>query len=263
VISDAVTGTVAADARVLLGRSASLSGDAAGALAYYEAALEEQPEIAPYLQQWIGDAYIAANQPLSAVLPYQQAVDGSSNLQQALARREKLALAYQLSGQFAPALDQYDAILAVAKIPSYRARMLWESAQVLLAMGGQASPTSACRTWSRTTAIPGAAFSALQALIEAGQPLDELQRGVVDYHNGAYEAARQAFRRAIAYDDRVNEIRYWAALNYVELGSVADAYRNLNEIIGTGAGASRYGDALLEKGDLLAGSDDLENAAAT
>src|SRR4029453_19361973 len=47
------------------------------------------------------------------------------------------------------------------------------------------------------------------------------------------------------------------------LGSAADAYRNLNEIIGTGAAAPHYGDAVLKKGDLLAASGDLDNAAAT
>ena len=49
----------------------------------------------------------------------------------------------------------------------------------------------------------------------------------------------------------------------MELNSAEDAFRNLNEIIGSGPTSARYGDALLEKGDLLASSGDVDNAVIT
>jgi soluble lytic murein transglycosylase len=262
-VSETVTNTVVSDARVLLGRAAATAGDQAQAISHFEAALSAGTPISPYLALWMGDAYIAANQPLSAVVPYQQAVEGAATLSLQVTRREKLALAYQLAGQYSAALEQYDAILAVAKIVPYRARIEWQSAQVLVAMGQNDTAYQRMREVMSSAPSSASAFAALQALVEAGQTVDDLQRGIIDYYNSAYPAAQQAFKRAIASGSDVNEVRYWAALNYVELNSADDAFRNLNEIISSGPEAAHYADALLEKGDLLAFANDVENAVST
>ncbi len=253
----------AADARVLMGRAATLLGDRPAAAEHYAAALAAPTVISPYLNLWLGDVYLALNQPVSAVASYQQAVDGAAFVGQEVGWREKLALAYQLSGQYQPALEQYEAILAVSQIPSYRARIAWESAQVLLAMGRAPEAFQRMREVMNTAPKTAAAFSALKALLDAGQPVDEVQRGVIGYYNGAHEAAREAFRRAIRNDSRLNEIRYWAALNYIALRSPADAFRNLDQIIAGGPDADRYGDALMKKGELQADLGNYEDAAAT
>ncbi|HEY3342469.1 MAG TPA: tetratricopeptide repeat protein, partial [Anaerolineae bacterium] len=262
-VSETVTSTVVSDARVLLGRAAAGSGDQAQAIAQFSAALGVGSPITPYLGLWIGDAYIAANQPLSAVVPYQYAVEGAPTLPLQVTRREKLALAYQMSGQYSAALEQYDAILAVSKIVAYRARIEWQSAQVLVALGQ--NDAAYLRMHDVMTIAPSSAsaFAALQALVQAGQAVDDLQRGIIDYYNGSYAAAQQIFRRAISSESRTDEVRYWAALNYVELNSAADAFRNLNGIIASGPESPRYGDALVKKGDLLAASGDVDNAIAT
>jgi soluble lytic murein transglycosylase len=263
IVSDSLSGTIALDARVLLGKAAADLGDQAQAISQFETALSADTPISPYLALWIGDAYIAANQPLSAVLPYQQAVDGAPTLSLQVTRREKLALAYQMAGQYSSALDQYDAILAVSKIAAYRARIQWQAAQVLVAMGQTDTAYQRMRDVMTTAPSSASAFAALQALVAAGQTVDELQRGIIDYYNDSYTAAQQAFKRAISSGSDPDEVRYWAALNYVELNSAEDAYRNLNEIIGSGPESARYGDALIEKGDLLAAGGDTDNAVAT
>ena len=119
----------------LLGRVLQAQSNAPEAAAGYAAAIEAGSPISPYLNLWLGNYYLALNQPVSAVVPYQAAVQGAPGLSVEFERREKLAQALQLSGQFAAALVQYDAILARARLPNYRARMFWESAQVLLADG--------------------------------------------------------------------------------------------------------------------------------
>ncbi len=251
------------DARVLMGRASLALGDLAGAAEHFGAAIDAQPIISPYVNLWLGDAYLSLNQPVSAAATYQQAVDGATFMAQEVGWREKLALAYQLSGQYQPALEQYQAILAVSQIPSYRARIVWESAQVLLAMGRSQEAFQRMQEVMNTAPKTAAAFSALKALLDAGQPVDELQRGIIGYYNGAHEAAREAFRRAIRADSRLNEIRYWAALNYIALRSPADAFRNLDQIIAGGPEADRYGDALIKKGELQADLGNYEDAAAT
>ena len=261
--SQTISPTIAADARLLMARASVATNDLAGAATHYAEAIQGHPVISPYINLWLGDVYLSQSQPVSAIMPYQQAVNAASVLAQEVTWREKLALAYQLSGQYQPALDQYEAILAVSQIPTYRARILWESAQVLLALDQRDAAFQRMRDVMNNTPKTPAAFNALNALLENGQAVDEVQRGIVDYNNGAYEAAREAFRRAIQTDTRLNEIRYWAALNYVELRSPADAFRNLDQIIATGAGSDRYADALLKKGELQTDLGNYDDAVAT
>lgn len=255
-----VTGTVSTDASVMLGRAAAEVGDQADAIARFSAALSADNPISPYLELWIGNAYIAASQPISAIVPYQLAVEGASNLSQEVTRREKLALANQLTGHYNEALAQYDTILSLSKIAAYRARIEWESAQVLVVLGQRNEAHRRMLDVVTNYPTTGAAFSALQALLQDGYPIDDLHRGIVDYYNDSNLAAQQAFRRAIQTGVHMNEIRYWAARNYIAMNDAVDAYRNLNQIIATGPGSPRYGDALIEKGDLLAASKDLDDA---
>ncbi len=263
VVSDAVTGTQALNADILLGQAAARAGDNTAAIHYYSTTLAANLVISPYLALWLGDAYLAANQPVSAVQPYSIAVAYASTPVQVVLRREKLALALQLSGRYPDALALYEANMTAAQYAVTKARNELASAQVLLAMG---QTRAAYRQFDDIiTRYPdlSMAFAAIQALDKAGQPVDDVQRGIVDYHAGANAAAQAAFKRAILKDSRLNEIRYWAALNYVDLGSVTDAYRNLNGIIAEGAKSPRYGDALMEKGALLGAAGDYANAAAT
>lgn len=216
----------------LLGRAYEAAGDPPNAAAGYAAALTAGSPISPYLNLWLGNYYIALNQPISAVAPYQAAVLAAPSLAVEFERREKLALALQTSQQPEAALAQYDTILARAQFAAYRARMVWESAQVLLA-SGQTGPAYArlqdlVANYERTPQ----ALQALQTLLNAGANVDELQRGKVNYYNQSYQAARDAFRRAIALNDgRADEIRLWAARNYMALGLTADAIRNLDQVL--------------------------------
>ena len=254
--------SVADDARIVLAREYAAAGDSANAIRHYTESLSRTTVISPYLNVWLGDAFMSQQQPANAVAPYLRAVGGAATLAQQADRREKLALAYQLSGKFQEALDQYDAILASARIPSYRGRILWESAQVLMLMDQKDAAYQRMRSVIQDTPNLPAAFSALNMLLERGQPVDELQRGIVDYNNGAHEAAREAFKRAIRSGDRLNEIRYWAALNYLKLRSPADTFRNLDEIIASGPSSPRYADAVLKKGETLEDLGNYEDAAA-
>lgn len=220
------------DAQVLLGRAYALSGDLLGAIAQYSATLAANSVISPWLHVWLGDALLSSNRPGEAIPHFRASIEGAPNVGQEFARREKLALAYQLTGDFAAALEQYDLILGRAQLTAYRARMLWESAQVLLAAGQTSAAYQRMNEIVAQYPRTAQALLAVQALLTAGQPVDELQRGIIGYHNGAHQAAREAFRRAIVlYPERANEVRYWAALNYLKLGSAADALRNLNQTV--------------------------------
>ncbi len=252
-------------ARALLGRAYALSGDTANASAQYAAALAAGAVISPWLHVWLGDAHLETRRPTEAIPHYRASLDAAPTVAQEFARREKLALASQLSGDFQTAIAQYEVILGRAQLPAYRARILWELAQALQAAGQAEAAYRRMNELMANYPKTPQAFRALQTLINAGRPVDELQRGIIGYHNGSHVAAREAFRRAITlYPDRANDVRYWAALNYLKLGSVADAFRNLDQTIASNpAGAPATAMALGEKAKIYANVGDAANARAT
>jgi soluble lytic murein transglycosylase len=253
------------EAHILTGRATQIAGNALGATANFSTAIDAGSVLTPWLHLWIGDALLNSQQITNA-LPYLQAsLDGAPNVSQEFSRREKIALAHQLLGNFPAALEQYDVILSRAQNAGYRARILWESAQALLAAGQTA--TAYQRMSEIVTLFPKSpqAAQAVTALVNAGQQVDELQRGIIGYNNGLYEAARDAFRRAITlYPDRANDVRYWAGLNYLRLGSPADALRNWDQTIAANPpGTPAVAQALAEKAKYFANAGDAENAKLT
>lgn len=262
IVSDVVTTTVATDALTRLGYLAAKSGETARAVSYYETALRVNPVITPNLALWIGDAYISAKQPVSAVVPYRMAVAGAPTAAQTILRREKLALALSLTGQFTESLQLYQLNIENAQYAITRVRNQFAAAQVMVAMGLDKQGYQRMREIADQYPSLPTAVVAMQELDKAGRNIDDLQRGVIYYHAGENLAAQQAFRRAIATEKRLNEVRYWAALNYADMGSNIDALRNLNQIIAEGPGTTRYGDAMVEKGILLQSAGDEDGAVA-
>jgi len=263
----ALTSAIGQDAKIILGRMAQVDGNPTGAIPLFQEALAAGTAMSPTLNVWLGDAYLALNQPISALLPLSNAVTSALNVNMQVGYREKLALAHQMNGNTPAALAQYEAILSVAKIPAYRARILWASAQTMQGAGSLPQAYARMRETMAQDPTSPAAFAALNALVQAGQPVDETGRGIVDFHNEAYAAAQQAFARAIAEPGnqtpaKLNEIRWWAAQNYIALGDSTGALRNLNQIIAEGAAAPRFADAALKKGEYLARLSDIDGALA-
>jgi soluble lytic murein transglycosylase len=251
-----------ADTQILRARAYHLSGRNNEAIAQYAAALSPTSVLSPYLNVWMGDAYMQLNQPISAVLPYQNAIPAAPSNSIEFDWREKLALAHRLAGQRAEAAAQYQLILSRAKIPTYQARIKWELAQEQVALGQspQALLNDLITNHPRTTP----AFEALKLAVDSGLPVDELQRGIVNYHAGNFPAARDAFRRAIAAPaNREDEIRYWAALNYISLNLPDDAVRNLDQTIAANTSPQRVTEAWAEKAKLYANLENKEQGVAS
>jgi soluble lytic murein transglycosylase len=250
------------DAQVLLGRAFVLDGNSVSATVAFSSALDASSVISPWLNVWIGDALMRTNSYTDAIPYFEQSIPLAPNISHEFGRREKLALAHLLTGNLTAALAQYENILSRSQSPAYRARILWESSQVQVAIGQTSAAYARMNEVVAQYPRTAAAASALQALLNSGQPVDELQRGIVGYHNGLHEAAREAFRRAITlYPDRANDVRYWAALNYLRLGSPADALRNLDQTIASNpTGALAVVQAWAEKTKLYANTNDIANA---
>ena len=248
-----------ADAQAVLIRSQLNSGDLPNAALQFNQAISAGHILSPYLNLWLGDAYIDASQPISAITPYSQAIKASPSLSAEFSRREKLALAYRLANQPANAIIQYQNIISRSQVPAYQSRIKWELSQDLLKVGETTQAYALLQDLVTNQSATSQAALAVPVLVAANVPVDELQRGIINYNAGNYQAARDAFRRAIELNDgRGDAIRYWAALNYLELDLPDDAVRNLDQTIALNTDANRVAEAWAEKAKLYA---DLENEA--
>jgi soluble lytic murein transglycosylase len=147
-----------------------------------------------YVQDWIGDAYFSAGDYLSAAQEYQRAAELDSLLDQDWLEL-KAARSYALSGEFQAALDLYDRVYARTQNDTTKSLINLRKGQIFTTLG---QVEEAFRVYQEAVdQFPTAydSYTALVALVDAGVPVDELQRGIVDYYAGQYGVALAAFDR--------------------------------------------------------------------
>jgi soluble lytic murein transglycosylase len=196
----------AAGARLMLARAYHQAGNCLQAVPQYAAYLEREQVLADLVHEWTGDCYAAVPNPASLALAigeYREAIKKTASASTRVGLHEKIAGLYQSQSDYAAAVGEYDAILAVAKIEDYRAKIEYLAGRALAA-GGQAEAAHArylraVNTYPKTEH----AYLSLVELVNAGVAVDELQRGIIDYYAGkahpeAYPAAIAAFDRYLA-----------------------------------------------------------------
>jgi soluble lytic murein transglycosylase len=217
--------------------------------------------IAAYVQAWIGDAYTFAGEYEEAVDAYREALAGAPTFDLIYQVRERLGLAYGYGGDYDDALAQYDAILASAEDGNLRARIQYQAAQTLLVAGEREAAYTRFYDLVANYYKTPAAYNALVDLINSDQPVDDFQRGLVDYYNDAYDAAVAAFYRHIEADleGHSGAPHYYAGLTYREAGNYAAALIEFEKLIDTHPRDAYVDDAWLARGwtHYLAGDDDM------
>jgi soluble lytic murein transglycosylase len=269
---------LAQEARLLLGDALVEAGEPLAAAEHYRAYIAAGTTITSYVSEWLGDALYAGGDGPGAIEAYQAAVDGAPMTAVEVWMREKLALAYALQGEFPAAVAEYEAILSMARIPHYRARIEYQLAETLLAAGeteaGYARhlavverfPTEleAYKTlyWLEPEDLP--AYQSLVRLVEAGQPVDDLLRGIVDYYGEAYEASVAAlYRHTFAYPETHSGDAHWyAALSYLAMDDFENAMREFQLLLDTHPESDRLGDAWMAMADATYDAGDAETAIA-
>jgi len=170
-------------------------GEAADAYGYY---LALRPGVIDtYAQERRGDALFAAGNYLDSIVAYQAAL-AAPHLSEVTGLQVKLAQANAASSDSATALSMYDNIAANSNNDYVKAQMDLLAGQLYLSLGqsGQAYQRFLHAVDNYPLAYDS--YSALVALVDAGVPVDDLNRGLVDYSAGQYGAALAAFDRFIA-----------------------------------------------------------------
>ena len=235
-----------------LGRAHSRAGQATQAAEAFAAYAERRPILAARAYQATGNAYAAVQDTANAIANYERAIAAAADLPSTLRAREGIAAAHTQAGSHAAAATQYQAILGEARNPSYRAEMLYLLGQAQLAAGQTDAGYASLQDAARADPKSSYAYQAVAALVNAGQPIDDLLRGRVDLNAGANLPAIAALNHYIENNpSHTGEPHALAAKAYEAEGDFARADEEWRQIIETHPGDAFTGEAWLGRGRSL------------
>jgi soluble lytic murein transglycosylase len=176
-----------------------------------------------YVQEQRGDAYAAAGTDNEAIAAYKAAL-AAPRFGDSTALQIKIAQACTRLGDTATALSMYDLIFTATSNDYVKAQMDLLSGQIYLSLG---QPEQAYQRFLHSVdnyPLAYDSYSALVALVNAGVPVDDMNRGLVDYFAGQYGYAHDAFQRYIdANPQNDGTAVYYQALSLFSLGKFEEA----------------------------------------
>ena len=242
-----------------LGRARSALGDHAGAIEAFRAYAQTNPDMAAYVQPRIADAHLALGDTDAVIAALEAATTGAAQRFVAVENRGRLAGLLLERGDTAAAIAQYDAIRDIARTEATKGQMTYLAGLAEKQAGNPAAAQA--RFLEAITDYPRAAEShaALVALVEAGVPVDEYQRGVINYYAGVYQLGIDALRRAIAAapESYTKDAHLFIAWSYEGLGDLTSALAELDAFA-----EHEPARALFERGEMLNRAGRVDEALA-
>jgi peptidoglycan lytic transglycosylase len=250
----------------LLGQTFAVVGrqeEAAGAYGQY---LAKRPGVLDALvNEFRGDALSAAGAYQDARDAYRAAL-AAPQLGDGYGLRKKVAQAYMDLGAPSQALEIYDEIASTTSNDYVKAEMDLLGGRANLAMSKPEAAYALFRDAVNNYPLSYDSYSALVALVNDDVPVDDLQRGLVDYFAGQYALALQAFDRYLATNGAADDgtVHHYRALSLRELGNYEGAIDEWNLLIDNFVQNRYWTNAWDEKAfTQWADLDDFDAAAAT
>lgn len=215
-----------------LAQTAIARGDAVQAQAAYEAYLAANPDMAGYVLADIGSLAADNGNIPAAIDAYTRAVDADANRLHNIETRQKLADLHRQNGDIAAAVAQYDAIRDLAVTETTKGAMTYLAGATLIAAGDTQAGYERYQFGIANYPRAYDSYNGLIELVNAGVPVDEFQRGLVDLYAEAYQPAVEAFERYLAANPESYDP---AALLYL-----AQSYRALGNTDAALAALDRY-----------------------
>jgi peptidoglycan lytic transglycosylase len=246
-------------ATLMAARAYQEASDCTRAIPHYQAYLSYGSVLADMIHERIGDCLAAGGRLDDAAAAYRQGIEATDDKSVQVGLQEKIAGIYLAQAEYASAAAEYDAILAVARIKEYRAKIEYLAGQALAATGDVEGALTRYRLAVELDPAAEYAYLSLIQLVDAGVEVDEFQRGLVDYNAGAkypdaLGAAISAFDRYLAARpvDRADAAFYYKALAQRALEQPEAALETLGALISRYPKSTYLPQAWLEKGATLA-----------
>ncbi len=219
--------------------------EAAEAYAAYQ---EARPGIIDgYAHERRGDAAFAAGDFDEALAAYRNALQ-SPRLGDDLQLKVKMAQTYAAIGDYANAISLYDEVAASTANDYIKARVDYLAGQALIKLGE--SEQAYQRYLHAVEHYPLAydSYLALLELVAADVPVDDFDRGLVDYFAGQYDVALAAFDRFLASGiEHDGTVYYYRGLTLRALGRYDEAIASWETLIASYPDNRYWTDAWAEK----------------
>ncbi len=237
------------EAYFFLAQAHAALGEHQAAIAAYQQYLELNPEMATYVSPFMAEAYFALGERQAGIAAYERALSGAGFRLAQIELREKLAAFYLSNGAYDAAIAQYDAIRELAVTEATKGRMTYLAGQAQMA-AGRANEAYG-RFLFAVNNFPRAyeSYLGLIVLVEAGVPVNEFQRGLVNYHARSFLPGIAAFERYLAANptDYRADTHLYLAWCYEGAGNVEAALAQLAQYATTDGAV-----ATIERAKLLA-----------
>lgn len=233
-----------AHSRLLRG-DLGIARDARIAVEDYQTYLTLSPGlIDSYAEEWLGDALMANGQPGQALQHYSNAV-ADDRAGSKLAVMVKIGRAMLQTQQYEQAIAQFDLVASLTQDPGTKASMNLLAGQAYEQLGDLDSLYA--RLLGSVANYPTAndTYVGLVRLVNEGVPVDDFQRGLVDFYAAAYEPAVAAFDRLIA-NAPTAAAYYYRGLSQRGLGNSQFALDDLNFVVANYLGDPIWEQAVLE-----------------
>jgi soluble lytic murein transglycosylase len=237
-----------ANAQFFLGECYRIQQKWSEAAQAYAAYLHLRPGfLDAYIQELRGDALFAVGNYLDAIQAYQAATE-APQLTDPVGAHIKIAKTYAAMGDHENAIRKLLAIYEATSSDYVKATVNLLAGQSYLAMG---LPEQAyARFLDSVDNFPRSydSYSALVALVENGIPVNELNRGLVDYFAGQYAVAIEAFNRYLKSNPQHDgTAHHYKALSLRAIGEYEAAIAEWDALITDHPGDRFYAAAYDEK----------------
>jgi soluble lytic murein transglycosylase len=194
-----------------------------------------------------GDALVAAGDHAGALVVYQQAL--------AAARPEykdgiqmKVAQAMTSVGDTQSALAAYLALYEQTANTDTKSAINLYMGRIYLAEGNTADAYARFQLSVSDFVTSYDTYTQLVALVDAGQEVDELKRGIIDYYAGQYGVAVSALDRYMATTPNHDDVpHYYKALSLYNIGDYEGEVAEWDTLIRDHPFGNHYASAFIEK----------------
>lgn len=257
--------TYSARAPFLMGRAYEGLGQYTAAADAYNTYMTRIPGVLDaYVQEYRGDALVEAQNYGDAIAAYNAALS-AARLDDGAYLQIKIATTRAAFGDYAGALVLYDQIYTTTTSDYVKAQMDYLAGNAHVALGQADQAYARYADAVNNFPLSYYAYLSLVELVDANVPVDELNRGLVDYYASQYDVALVAFDAYIAkYPDNDGTAHYFRASTLREMQRTDEAIAEYDYFIQNYGSHARWVDAWQDKAYLQwAVLNDYQGAAKT